>query len=121
MGNIVGEGFDPYVISQIKTRQEILGSPDRNYEQLVWENSKTSFVKLVSSVDVDESVSFGLNGSQLASRYVLFNGTVDETPLSGSAELIQRFGIDNSPAAKNNGAYGLGGSAFGLQIGRAHV
>ena len=29
MGNIVGEGFDPYVIKQIKTRQEILGVPDK--------------------------------------------------------------------------------------------
>jgi len=40
MGNIVGEGFDPYVVKQIKTRQEILGTPDRNYEQLVWEMLK---------------------------------------------------------------------------------
>jgi hypothetical protein len=130
MGNIVGEGFDPYVIEQIKTRQEILGSPDKNYEQLVWENAKTSFVKLVASTDITNLQTVDANGkitnqgifgggftrgSQLAEKYVLFNGVVNETPREGVAELIQRFGIDNSSVATNNGAYGLGGSDFGLQ------
>ena len=115
MGNIVGEGFDPYVIKQIKTRQEILGVPDRNYEQLVWENAKTSFVKLVSSANVTDITKFGINGSTLAEKYVLFNGITDESPREGTLEVYQRSGIDINPVATNKGAYGLGGTDFGIQ------
>lgn len=115
MGNIVGEGFDPYVVKQIKTRQEILGVPDRNYEQLVWENAKTSWVKLVSSADVTDITKFGINKSTLAEKYVLFNGVNDESPREGALEVYQRSGIDINPVATNKGAYGLGGTDFGIQ------
>ena len=33
MSNIIGEGFDPKIIDQIKVRQKIYGSKNRNNEQ----------------------------------------------------------------------------------------
>ena len=48
--NIVGEGFDNYVVGQIKKRQEILGKPIKGSQDLIWENSRTGFVKLMIKI-----------------------------------------------------------------------
>ena len=48
MSNIIGEGFETFVSEQIKARQKILGNINKTNEEIIWENSKTSFVKLVS-------------------------------------------------------------------------
>ena len=100
MSNIVGEGFDKYVVDQVATRQAILGSAAKTNTYLVWENTRTSFVKLVSSADItnlqvtnaDGTITktggFGggfTQGSQLAEKYVLFNGVTDESPRTGVA------------------------------------
>lgn len=129
MSNIVGEGFDKYVVEQVATRQAILGSAARTNENLVWENTRNSFVKLVSSADIvnlqvtnpDGKItnkgSFGggfTQGSQLAEKYVLFNGVTDESPRTGTAETYQRAGLDTSRVFNNVGAYGLGGSEYGI-------
>ena len=120
MSNIIGEGFDPFVNEQINTRQRILGSVNKSPEQIVWENSKTSFVKLVSSADIiNLTGSFGggfTEGKQLAEKYVLFNGVTDEIPTTNPGiENFQRSGIDTRNASVNMGAYGLGGTEWGLQ------
>jgi len=125
MGNIVGENFDDYVINQVKKRQEILGSINKTNEQLVWENSKTSWVKLVSSSDLINNdkdflpsfINTGyIGGSKLAERFILFNGVTNEIPkILPGIETIQRSGIGlNNPWSGNN-VYGLGGSEFGIQ------
>jgi hypothetical protein len=81
MGNIVGEGTPEYVIKQVDIRQEIHGSLNRTNDELVYLNSKTAFVKLVSSVFVSDDINdLGLAGNQLAEQYVLFNGTTNESP-----------------------------------------
>jgi hypothetical protein len=120
MSNIIGEGFDPFVNEQINTRQRILGSVNKSPEQIVWENSKTSFVKLVSSADIlNLTGSFGggfTEGKQLAEKYVLFNGVTNEIPSTNRGiETFQRSGIDTRNVAVNRGAYGLGGTEWGLQ------
>ena len=124
MGNIVGENFDDYVINQVKKRQEILGSVSKTNQQLVWENSRTGWVKLVSSADLVDpkylpsfikSVGY-TGGAKLAERFVLFNGVTDEIPNTfPGKENIQRAGIGLDNAWSGNNAYGLGGSDFGLQ------
>jgi hypothetical protein len=126
MGNIVGENFQSYVIDQVKKRQEILGSINKTPEQLVWEYSKTSWVKLVSSVDIIDPTFLPKSitnspgyqgGSTLAEKYVLFNGSTNEYP-SGSINGIsnlQRSGINSNGPFTNTGAYGIGGTDFGLQ------
>ena len=129
MSNIVGEGFDKYVIEQIATRQAILGSANRTNTNLVWQNNRNSFVKLISSADVvnlqitgsdgkviKEGIFGGgfTQGSQLAEKYVLFNGVTNESPTIGASENYQRAGIDTSRVFDNIGAYGLGGSGYGI-------
>lgn len=125
MGNIIGEGFPKQIIQQIKQRQDIYGSINRDTEKLAYLNTRTGWCKLVSSVDVDDTSirGLGLGGSKLAERFVLFNGTTNESPTRGTAETYQRAGIYNSPntpgtftagTSNNNFAYGMGGTEFGL-------
>jgi hypothetical protein len=53
MSNIVGENHLPYVSEQIKLRQDILSRSSRSPQDINWENSKTGWVKLISSIDID--------------------------------------------------------------------
>jgi hypothetical protein len=119
MSNIIGEGFETFVSEQIEARQKILGNINKTNEEIIWENSKTSFVKLVSSADITNFTIFGggfTEGKQLAEKYVLFNGVTDEIPTTNPGiENFQRSGIDTSGAYSNMGAYGLGGTQWGLQ------
>ena len=118
MSNIVGEGFDNYVVGQIKKRQEILGKPLKDSQDLIWENSRTGFVKLVSSANINNLGNFGggfTASSQLAERYVLFNGVTDEISTRlPNVETLQRGGVDPKGFATNTGAYGLGGTQWGF-------
>ena len=69
--NLVGEGVPYFVLNQIDARQEMYGSgylSSRSPEMLVYLNANTSWCKLVSGADVN-------NSNELAKEYVLFNGT----------------------------------------------
>ena len=50
--NIVGEGLSREIANQVKKRQEIYGSINRTTEEILYLNSRTSFVKAISSVDI---------------------------------------------------------------------
>ena len=50
--NLLGKSHKQYVQDQIKIRQEILGKGDRDNKALTWMNSKTSWVRLASSIDI---------------------------------------------------------------------
>jgi len=54
--NIVGGPFKPYVDKQTKVRQEKLGNFNKTSEEIAWENGKSAFVALASSVDVRNTV-----------------------------------------------------------------
>jgi len=115
--NILGEGFPEEIINQVSKRQKIYGSGytsiPRTPDEIVYLNANTSWVKLVSSVNIDnpkiiqdQSLSVlgdSIKGNALAKKFVLFNG-VNETPSN------QRSGISG-----NNNAYGIGGTEFGLR------
>ena len=58
MANIIGEGFNDYVINQITQREIIHGAVFRNNQQLSYLNSNTAYVKLMSSVDIKETDRF---------------------------------------------------------------
>jgi len=87
MGSIVGQDLRDYVIKQINVRQHAHGSgieKERTLEELTYLNSRTSWIKLVSGVTVTEeklrSLGFEDNisdyiGTNLAKKFVLFNGT----------------------------------------------
>lgn len=109
--NIVGEGFNKKITEQIKQRQKIYGSINRNNDELNYLNSRTGWCRLVSSVDVTVDGTtirdLGMSGTSLASQYVLFSG-------------IQAGGYTRAGVAQSNNfhspyAYGLGGTEFGLK------
>jgi hypothetical protein len=120
--NILGEGFPKEIVEQVAQRQKRFGSgytANRDPEEIVYLNANTSWVKLVSSVDVidqkilqDESLKNvqGIKDNNLAKKFVLFNGTINE----GTNE--QRAGISPSNSSLGgNSAYGIGGTEFGLR------
>lgn len=51
--NLLGDNFKPYVQEQIKTRQSILGRREKTTDQIVWENGKTAYVALASSINIE--------------------------------------------------------------------
>ena len=121
--NIVGENFPKEIVDQINLRQTKLGSSYRDNELLSWMNSKTGWVRLVSSVDVNKEINprkilDGLRGdgeSALAEQYVLFGGVTKYTPnATEGATVEQRSGIARKDSVHNMGAYGLGGLDYGL-------
>lgn len=125
--NIVGEGLPDPIAGQVKIRQKIYGSINRTTEETLYLNSRTAFVKAISSVDIVDydiknieanrpelaSILTEYAGSKLAKNFILFNGTSTE---GGS----QRSGIPQglapgSNAYVNNLAYGLGGLEYGAR------
>jgi hypothetical protein len=122
--NIIGEGFPEEIIKQVDQRQKRYGSgytQNRTPEEIVFLNANTSWCKLVSSVNItdknvlqDESLRNiqNIENNNLASKFVLFNGTIDQ---SGNNP-IQRAGVDTTRDLLGNGkAYGIGGIEFGLR------
>ncbi len=139
---IIGESFKEYVNDQIKVRQKTYGSKNRTPEQLTYLNGRTAWVRLISSVDIKNNPSgsneegtkklqaCGLDnsylGSNLAKEYILFAGTSNAIKSAtvkdvGGNPIIAvgnpssrdlRRGIDSN---SNLGAYGMGGTEFGLQ------
>jgi hypothetical protein len=108
--NIVGEGFPKEIIDQINQRQTKIGSLNRNNQELSWMNSKTGWVKMVSSVDVEQNNIRGLQytGDRLAKNFVLFGGAT--STITGP-----RAGVWPGTGTSDTSAYGLGGTEFGLK------
>jgi len=127
--NILGEGFPESIIKQVEQRQKIYGSgyasgTKRTNEELVYLNSNTSWVKLVSSVDIidqkviqDRSLSSipGIDSSELARKFVLFNGVWDANSYNqrgGISDQNNYLGVNSKGI---NSAYGIGGTDFGIR------
>ena len=51
-GNITGEVFSPEVIRQIEARQTFLGVNPKQDKHLIYQNNKTAFVRLASSINI---------------------------------------------------------------------
>ena len=100
-GNILGNGFDPYVIDQIDTRQKKLGNVNNpmSDNDLTWAHGKTAWLRLASSVDekkeVDNLIEIPLDAT-LAKDNILFGGT---TQYNNKGNINLRGGLgayDNS-------------------------
>ena len=134
--NIVGKDHLDFVKSQINVRQTILGRSIKDSEDVVWENGKTSWVKLMSSVDItdeqilkyneenNEDILVSNSGSEFRNQYLEIEGyfgpSLAQTNIL-SAGLTDyntmRFGVsetDNSDPSSLN-MYGYGGNEFGLK------
>ena len=125
---LVGESFAPWVKDQVEARQNLLGKKDgERYknDELRYINSKTSFLRLVSGVDINQDFSptgtrrlddlgLGLEfeGNELARHFVLEGGT---TIIKGGNRTTLRGGIANSlnttdTSLNSKGVYGLASS-----------
>ena len=127
---VVGEPFKEYVNGQITTRQKVYGSgfnQTRTAQEMSYLNSKTSWVKMASSVSVNsdydgnrkmtklqnsneegDSVK-GKRGMSLAQSAVLHNTIYDYNKKSFNS------GVSTNNTLLNNKSYGFGGTEFGLQ------
>jgi len=121
--NVLGEGFPQEITEQIKQRQKVYGSGyaagiSRTPEEIVYLNANTSWVKLVSSVDIANQDLIntpslknipGIKDNELARRFILFNGTEGQG---------YRFRAGLSPTNDifgDESAYGIGGTEFGYR------
>lgn len=133
-GNIIGEEFEPYVFDQIGLRQSAQGkglNSIRDPQALQYLNNTNSFLKLASSVNIEDG--YGVErlgkiigdsdagkykGFNLSKNAVLFNGlsALEDGTYTQRAGVTQRTGeASNSKLWDNTSAYGLGGNDFGLQ------
>jgi hypothetical protein len=125
--NIVGEGLPQSIGDQIKTRQKIYGSINRTTEEILYLNSRTAFVKVISSVNIENydvnsiaktrpelvSVISDYSGAELAKNFILFNGTSKEGGFLRSG--IPQELLTGADEYVNNLAYGLGGLEYGIR------
>ena len=134
--NIVGKDHLKYVKSQINARQGILGKSLKEPEDIVWENGRTSWVKLMSSVNISDEqvlkydkenfkdILVSNSGSEFRNQYLgiedYFGQSLAETNIL-SAGLTDyntmRFGVSeaNNSNPSNLDMYGYGGNEFGLK------
>jgi hypothetical protein len=134
MANILGEGFNNYVRKQVNERQKVHGSgvdQNRTPQEISYLNSRTGWIKVASSVSIDNTKNgrlrlkkLGLEsefgtGEDLAKHFVLFNGI---SKLSNKV-YKERKGIwnptfnkagDINNRFKNDALYGGIGQDFGL-------
>jgi len=125
--NIVGENFPEEIVKQIDVRQKKKGSKIRDNQNLVWQNSNTGWVKMISSVNINkedrlkvsntEMANVLLSENQLARQYVLFGGAFWEGfSLDGTSNKYGfSSGIARNQTVLNHSAYGLGGLDLGLK------
>jgi murein DD-endopeptidase MepM/ murein hydrolase activator NlpD len=107
MANIIGEPFSPWVKTQIEKRQEVLGKTNIDPNTLKWVTTKAPWLRLASSVNIDDTIvkklniTSDLNGSALAKNFILFGGAANE-----SGNLQSGINFSNNALA---GEYGWGG------------
>lgn len=83
MGNLLGKNFRGWITTQVGIRQNKLSQTNKDNENLVWQTNNSSWLRLISSVNVSSSKSKELTKSEnnsgrvLATKYVLSGGTGD--------------------------------------------
>lgn len=103
MGNILGEGFDEPIKTQIHKRQEILGLLNKTDDVISWSNANNAWLRLASSVDFD-------GDSNLAKENVLFGGTLLFNQEGNKSIWGIKPGFDSLNIFDSN--YGLGSFGF---------
>ena len=119
--DIVGEPYKQYVKDQIKIRQRVsaagFSDKEKTPQEVAYLTSKNAWVKCASSVYIEEGSdrfkrigidSKGLLGSNLAKKYILFNGISDYNDITE-----RRGGISQNTDPLSEALYGFGGQDFG--------
>ena len=79
---IIGENLDLGLSNQIKVRQEKLGTLTPTSDDIIYNNSKTPWIRVASSVNITDTNLAGLGdfssaGNDFAKNLVLFNGSTN--------------------------------------------
>ena len=53
--NLLGGPFKPYVDEQVAQRQTRLGNIQKGQEEIVWQNAKSAYLALASSVNIENT------------------------------------------------------------------
>lgn len=123
-GNLLGEPVEEFVIKEVKNRQKLLGTgidktTNRNVKQLNYINNRNAWIKMASSVSIDDinrlpsnlSSPESYKGTNLAKKAILFNGLSNLE----NTNYIFRSGVSTSTDFWTNSLYGLGGTTQGIQ------
>lgn len=116
MANIIGLNPEDWAKDQVDLRQQLLGLKDRDAEVLSWMNSKTAWIRAVSSVSITAEKSEELTnsveyaGRALAKEFVLFNGVTSTN--NENLNPLQKSGISSSNSIINSNVYGFGGIGY---------
>ena len=123
MGNILGQPFAPWVTKQINVRQQSLGYVDYNTDDLLYQNTKTPWIRLASSVDIVASPEKdgvlekfrkigvpqnAMQGKNAARNFILQGGAVG-LDKDGNPITYQGLNTTTPPVSQfYKGAYGWG-------------
>ncbi len=124
MGNLKGKPYRSWVTKQIQRRQESLGYKDYGVKDLKYQNTKTPWIRLASTANINQYLADGVTetqifqkllknglnpndflGDEAAKNYILQGGVVG---IGQNNELITYQGL-NSTNEYYRGAYGWGG------------
>lgn len=74
--NLLGGPFKPYVDEQVSQRQTRLGNIQKSQEEIVWENGKSAYLALASSVNIENSETTTYKTTPLKNRDTSFSDEV---------------------------------------------
>ena len=78
--NLLGAPFKEYVNDQIGERQTRLGKLDKSSEEIVWENGKSAYIALASSVNISNtSTAFFDNNNSTVTRNLFATSPLDSS------------------------------------------
>lgn len=106
--NIAGSPFQSYVDTQIEKRKALLNQDYRSSSELNWLSNRNVWIRISSGANVAPGNKRyqGLEGDALSKKYILQGGLLNHLPDKDTYALRSGVGPD--------GAYGIGGTAFGL-------
>lgn len=90
--SVIGENLNPGLNAQIKKRQEKLGRQNLDVNDIIYQNSNNSWLRVASSVNVADTFlaqvsDFQLEGNGLAKNLVLFGPSVNDKGEFGNKAL----------------------------------
>ena len=85
MGNITGTPFLPEVTDQINKRQEFLGENPKQDKHIIWQNNKSAFLRLASSVNIEDE--FSVNGRKFSNINDAYDNAKNEVSNTGSVSI----------------------------------
>jgi len=109
--SILGENFDPTLIKQIEVRETELGKSSLTPKQIVYNNSRTAWIRAVSGVNVKDSIpGISLTGdsNNYAQKFVLFGGVATSDGRYADKAFATSDSLENQVAS----AYGVGNATL---------